>query len=48
MNKKQIAILSVGNISNQDEGIALYASKYLESNYSFHPSVTSISPAISL
>ncbi len=39
MNKKQFAILSVGNILQKDEGIALYASKYLESNYSFHPSV---------
>ena len=39
MNKKQIAILSIGNILHKDEGIALYASKYLESNYSFHPSV---------
>jgi len=39
MNKKQLAILSVGNILHKDEGIALYASKYLESNYSFHPSV---------
>jgi len=39
MNKKQIAILSNGNILHKDEGIALYASKYLESNYSFHPSV---------
>lgn len=42
MNKKQLAILSIGNILNQDEGIALYASKYLESNYSFHPSVDMI------
>jgi len=39
MNKKQLAILSIGNISNKDEGIALYANKYLESNYSLHPSV---------
>ena len=39
MNKKQIAILSVGNILHKDEGTALYASKYLESNYSLHPSV---------
>jgi hydrogenase maturation protease len=39
MNKKQLAILSVGNILHKDEGIALYAGKYLESNYSFHPSV---------
>ena len=39
MNKKQFAILSVGNILHKDEGIALYASKYLESNYSFHPNL---------
>lgn len=39
MNKKQLAILSIGNISNKDEGIALYAGKYLESNYSFQPNV---------
>ena len=39
MNKKQFAILSVGNILHNDEGIALYASKYLESNYSLHPNV---------
>jgi len=39
MNKKQLAILSFGNTSQKDEGIALYASKYLESNYSFNPSV---------
>jgi len=39
MNKKQLAILSNGNISNKDEGIALYASKYLELNYNFNPSI---------
>lgn len=39
MNKKQLAILSIGNILRKDEGIALYASQYLESNYSFNPSV---------
>ncbi|HIC13340.1 MAG TPA: hydrogenase maturation protease [Sulfurimonas sp.] len=39
MNKKQFAILSNGNVSQKDEGIALYASKYLELNYSFSPSV---------
>jgi len=39
MNKKQLAILSMGNILQKDEGIALYASKYLELNYSFDPSV---------
>lgn len=39
MNKKQLAILSIGNILHKDEGIALYASKYLESNYSLDPSI---------
>lgn len=39
MNKKQFAILSAGNILQKDEGIALYASKYLETNYNFNPSV---------
>ena len=39
MNKKQLAILSNGNVLNKDEGIALFANKYLESNYSVHPSV---------
>lgn len=39
MNKKQLAILSIGNILHKDEGITLYASKYLESNYSFSPSI---------
>jgi len=51
MNKKQLAILSAGNISNKDEGIALYASKYLELNYSIQPSVDIIhgsTPGMSL
>ena len=39
MNKKQLAILSNGNLLRKDEGIALYAGQYLESNYSFNPSV---------
>ncbi|MBT5935673.1 hydrogenase maturation protease [Sulfurimonas sp.] len=39
MNKKQFAILSAGNVLQKDEGIALYATKYLETNYSFNPSV---------
>ncbi|NOR56034.1 MAG: hydrogenase maturation protease [Sulfurovum sp.] len=46
MNKKQLAILSVGNILQKDEGIALYASKYLESNYSVHPSVDIINGGV--
>ena len=39
MNKKQFAILSAGNVLQKDEGIALYATKYLEANYSFNPGV---------
>lgn len=39
MNKKQYAILSTGNVLQKDEGIALYATKYLEANYNFNPSV---------
>lgn len=39
MNKKQIAILGTGNILHKDEGIALYASKYLELNYTITPKV---------
>ena len=46
MNKKQFAILSIGNILHKDEGIALYTSKYLESNYSFSPSVDIIHSGI--
>ena len=39
MNKKRLAVLSNGNIARKDQGMALYAGKYLESNYSFEPSV---------
>lgn len=37
MNK--LAVLGVGNILEKDDGIAIYATKYLESNYSFEPSI---------
>lgn len=39
MNKKQFAVLSIGNVLNKDEGVTLYASKYLEANYRFSPNV---------
>ncbi len=39
MNKKKLAILSTGNVSHHDQGIAIYAGKYLESNYSFDPCI---------
>ena len=34
-----LAILGVGNILEKDDGIAIYATKYLESNYNFEPSI---------
>jgi hydrogenase maturation protease len=37
MNK--LAILGVGNILEKDDGIAIYATKYLETNYNFEPSI---------
>lgn len=39
MNKNKIAILSNGNTSNHDEGIAVYAGRYLSLNYSFQPAI---------
>ncbi|UCN01292.1 HyaD/HybD family hydrogenase maturation endopeptidase [Sulfurimonas sp. SWIR-19] len=34
---KQLALLSVGNILEFDDGVAVYASQYLEKNYTFSP-----------
>jgi hydrogenase maturation protease len=39
MNKKKLAILSNGHLDKKDQGMALYAGKFLESNYSFQPTV---------
>jgi len=36
---KNLAILGVGNILEKDDGIAIYATKYLEQNYHFEPSI---------
>ncbi len=36
---KQLALLSVGNILELDDGIAIYASQYLEENYTFFPQI---------
>jgi len=36
---KKFAVLGVGNILELDDGIAIYATKYLEKNYSFEPSI---------
>jgi hydrogenase maturation protease len=37
MNK--LAVLGVGNILEKDDGIAIYATKYIEENYTFEPSI---------
>lgn len=37
MNK--FAILGVGNILEKDDGIAIYATRYLEKNYDFQPNI---------
>jgi len=36
---KDLAILGVGNILEKDDGVAVYATKYLEKNYTFSPSI---------
>jgi len=36
---KQLALLSVGNILELDDGVAVYASQYLEINYTFSPQI---------
>jgi len=36
---KDLAILGVGNILEKDDGVAVYATKYLEKNYTFSPQI---------
>ena len=36
---RDLAILGVGNILEKDDGIAVYATKYLEKNYAFEPNI---------
>jgi len=43
---KQLALLSVGNILEFDDGIAVYASKYLEKNYTFSPDIDIINGGV--
>lgn len=35
-----LAIIGVGNILEKDDGVAVYATKFLEENYTFSPSVS--------
>jgi len=39
MNKKRLALLSNGKLEKKDQATALYTAKYLQSNYSFEPSI---------
>jgi len=43
---KDLAILGVGNILEKDDGIAIYATKYLESNYTFSPHIEIINGGV--
>jgi hydrogenase maturation protease len=43
---KNLAILGVGNILEKDDGIAIYATKYLEKNYSFSPNIDIINGGV--
>ncbi len=36
---KKIAVIGIGNILFKDEGVGVYAAKYLEKNFSFSPSI---------
>jgi len=43
---KNLAILGVGNILECDDGVAIYATKYLQSNYTFSPEVDIINGGV--
>lgn len=43
---KELALLSIGNILEFDDGIAIYASEYLRKNYTFSPNIDIINGGI--
>ncbi len=43
---KDLAILGVGNILEKDDGVAIYATKYLEKNYRFSPEIDIINGGV--
>jgi hydrogenase maturation protease len=43
---KNLAVLGVGNILEFDDGVAVYATKYLEKNYSFSPKIDIINGGV--
>jgi hydrogenase maturation protease len=46
MNQPAFAVLGVGNILERDDGVAVYAAAYLQSNYSFDPPVRIINGGV--
>lgn len=46
MNPKRTALLGVGNILEGDDGIAVYATAFLEANYSFVSDITIINGGV--
>ena len=43
---KELTLLGVGNILQYDDGIAIYATKYLELNYKFEPQIDIINGGV--
>jgi hydrogenase maturation protease len=43
---RDLAILGVGNILEKDDAVAVYATRYLESNYDFNPKVDIINGGV--
>jgi hydrogenase maturation protease len=43
---KRIAILGVGNILEKDDGVAVYATSYLEKNFTFEPNIDVINGGV--
>lgn len=43
---RDLAILGVGNILQKDDGIAIYATQYLEQNYTFEPELDIINGGV--
>ena len=43
---KDLAVLGVGNILEKDDGVAIYATSYLEKNYTFSPKIDVINGGV--
>lgn len=46
MSQTKLAVLGVGNILEKDDGIAVYATAYLEKNYTFSPPIEIINGGV--